>query len=307
MNRLLAAGLEATTHEKWQPGNLSLRCKEISAAAAGEAIRTLPDLDWERLAASAAREMSKGMLSKFQPCLPEEAEDRLLAERLLDRTGTLHFLANVKVNGTRLAARPAGLRLVEALLGPAPLELSTPAASQTDVATPRNPVEWVDTPAALRAACAELRAAEVVGLDVETTLDLATLCLVQLATPSRTYLVDPFAVGDLAPLGDVLGSASPLKVIHNARFERRALAGVGIAIEGEFDTLEASRRLRGRDALGGHGLAMVCELELGLRLDKSAQTSNWARRPLDAEQLRYAALDAEVLVGLRERLVGGEA
>ena len=47
---------------------------------------------------------------------------------------------------------------------------------------------------------------------------------------------------------------------------------------------------------------MVCERELGLILDKSEQTSNWAQRPLSAEQLRYAALDAEVLLVLYERL-----
>ena len=46
---------------------------------------------------------------------------------------------------------------------------------------------------------------------------------------------------------------------------------------------------------------MVCERELGISLDKSSQTSNWSRRPLDADQLRYAALDAEVLLVLYDR------
>jgi ribonuclease D len=92
-----------------------------------------------------------------------------------------------------------------------------------------------------------------------------------------------------------------MKVIHNARFERRVLAAAGIALEGVFDTLEMSRRVRGPDALGGHSLAMVCERELGVVLDKTAQTSNWSRRPLDAEQLLYAALDAEVLLSLYAR------
>jgi ribonuclease D len=85
---------------------------------------------------------------------------------------------------------------------------------------------------------------------------------------------------------------------------------VGIALHGVFDTLEASRRLRGAVALGGHSLAMVCERELGLSLDKSSQTSNWSHRPLRADQLRYAALDAEILLQLYDRFVssmgGGE-
>lgn len=123
----------------------------------------------------------------------------------------------------------------------------------------------------------------------------------QIATPARTYLVDPFAVADFEPLRGVLGAGKPLKVIHNAMFERRVLAAVGIALGGVFDTLDASRRLRGKDALGGHGLSMVCERELGQAIDKTEQTSNWSRRPLAPEQLQYAALDAEVLLALYAR------
>lgn len=149
-----------------------------------------------------------------------------------------------------------------------------------------------------------MRAADIVGLDVETALDFSTFCLLQIATRTRTFLIDPLAVGDLKPIIDVLGGSVPVKVIHNARFERRVLAAIGVALDGVYDTLEASRRARGADALGGHSLAMVCERELGIVLDKTAQSSNWSRRPLDAEQLKYAALDAEVLLALHERFSG---
>ncbi|NPC68934.1 DEAD/DEAH box helicase [Corallococcus exiguus] len=301
VNRLLAAGLEHKSGKKWVAGNLSLRCKDIAFTAAGDAIRSLADLNWERVAAHAAREMARGMLSKFQPCLPEEAEDRLLSERLLDHAGTLRFLASVKVNGSCVTSRPTGMRLADVeATGPLPLELA-PRAVPGVAAAPKNDVQWVDTLAALRAVSEELRAAEVVGLDVETALDFGTLYLLQIATRTRTFLIDPLAIGDLKPIVDVLSGPAPLKIIHNARFERRVLAAIGITLVGVFDTLEASRRARGTDALGGHSLAMVCERELGIVLDKSSQTSNWSRRPLDAGQLNYAALDAEILLALHER------
>jgi ATP-dependent Lhr-like helicase len=311
VNRLLAAGLEATSGKRWAAGNLSIRCKDVPVTAAREAVRMLPELDWERVAATAARDMARGMLSKFQPCLPEEAEDRLLAERLLDLSGTLRFLGSVKVDGVRAATRPSGARLADVeASGPMPIEFAVPAVPGAP-ATPRNKVQWIDTPAALRATAEELRGEDIVGLDVETALDFGTLCLLQIATRRRTYLVDPLGVGDLKPLIDVLNRTRPTKVIHNARFERRVLAAVGIVLDGVFDTLEASRRARGADALGGHSLAMVSERELGISLDKSVQTSNWGRRPLDADQLRYAALDAEVLLRLYDllaaALVGGSA
>src|SRR5437016_6867004 len=122
------------------------------------------------VAADVAREMARGMLSKFQPCLPQDAEDRLLAERLLDLPATLRFLGSVKVNGVRGTSRPSGVRLVDVeATGTMPIELVVRAAPGTP-ATPRNEVQWVDTPAALRGVIEELRETEVVGLDVETSL-----------------------------------------------------------------------------------------------------------------------------------------
>jgi len=268
--------------------------------AARETVSGLGELNWERVAAAAAHDMARGMVSKFQPCLPEDAEDRLLAEKLLDLGGTLRFLGSVEVSGVRAAPRSMGIRLRDTRAAEAFVVELQAVAPRSGAATPQNEIQWVDTPAALRSVSEELQGEEAVGLDVETTLDFGTLCLVQIATRSRTYLIDPFAVGDLAPLGQVLGASRPQKVIHHASFERRVLAAVGIPLQGVLDTLEASRQLRGAEVLGGHSLAMVCERELGLSLDKEMQTSNWSQRPLGLEQLRYAALSAEILLKLQE-------
>ncbi len=164
-------------------------------------------------------------------------------------------------------------------------------------ARPRLPVRWVDTAAGLAEVVAALRGSAV-GLDVETTLTDHALRLVQLANEDFVALIDPLAISDLSPLAAVLGSPEVVKVIHNASFERRVLGAVGLEIVNVFDTLKASRALRGRSVLGGNGLAAVCERELGVALDKAEQTSDWSRRPLTSSQLSYAALDAEVLLRL---------
>ena len=280
-------------------GNLSLRCKDLPVTAAGDAIRALADLDWERVAADAARDMARGMLSKFQPCLPEDAEDRLLAERLLDRPGTLRFLASVKVNGVRVAARPSGTRLADVeATGPMPLEFAPAARSRcARHAAQRGAVDrHASGPPRRQRGAARRRCRRARRRDGARFRNAVP-------APDRHSRTDVprRPVRGRRPrsrLVDVLSGTRPLKVIHNARFERRVLAAVGIALDGVFDTLEASRQARGADALGGHSLAMVCERELGIALDKSSQTSNWSRRPLDADQLRYAALDAEVLLAL---------
>lgn len=53
---------------------------------------------------------------------------------------------------------------------------------------------------------------------------------------------DPLTVGDLKPIVDVLGHATPLEFFHNARFERRILAAMRIVFDGVFEALEATRR-----------------------------------------------------------------
>jgi ATP-dependent Lhr-like helicase len=92
VNRLLAAGLEKLTQARWVAGNLSIRNRSLSLTAARAGVRGLPRVDWHALAEETARELARGTLSKFQPCLPEAAETQLLSERLLDVGGTLRFL-----------------------------------------------------------------------------------------------------------------------------------------------------------------------------------------------------------------------
>ncbi len=87
-------------------------------------------------------------------------------------------------------------------------------------------------------------------------------------------------------------------IIHNASFERSILGPLGCRITAVFDTLRASRLLRGYRIPGGHSLGSVCRRELEIELDKRYQTSDWTRRPLSTAQLNYAAMDAEVLIDL---------
>lgn len=106
-NRLLAVGLEELTGQRWTTGNLSLRGVASGMSEARAALRALITLDWDRLACQSARGLARGRLSKFQPCLPEEEEDRLLADLLLDVEGTRRFLANLATDDQRTGLEPS--------------------------------------------------------------------------------------------------------------------------------------------------------------------------------------------------------
>ena len=74
------------------------------------------------------------------------------------------------------------------------------------------------------------------------------------------------------------------------------------SVRGKTLSLIASRKKHKKNVNGGHKLGEVCERELGIYLDKSLQTSDWTIRPLSADQLDYAAVDAEVLILLHRTL-----
>jgi ribonuclease D len=110
---------------------------------------------------------------------------------------------------------------------------------------------------------------------------------------SGTWLVDPIAVPDLTPVGRAIGNAE--WILHAATQDLACLAEVGLRPRQLFDTELAGRLL----GLPRVGLAAVVEHYLGLSLAKEHSAVDWSTRPLPEPWLRYAALDVEVLVELR--------
>ncbi len=111
-----------------------------------------------------------------------------------------------------------------------------------------------------------------------------------------TALVDPAALPDLSALGAAIADAE--WVLHAATQDLPCLAEVGMRPTRLFDT-ELGSRLAGFSRVG---LAAVVEQLLGLGLAKEHSAVDWSVRPLPAPWLRYAALDVEVLVDLRDKL-----
>lgn len=111
-----------------------------------------------------------------------------------------------------------------------------------------------------------------------------------------TALVDPIAVPDLAPLRAAIADAE--WVLHAASQDLPCLADLGLHPRRLFDT-ELAGRLLGRPRVG---LGPLVEAELGLVLEKGHAAVDWSTRPLPEPWLRYAALDVEVLVDLRNVL-----
>ncbi|GAA0370380.1 ribonuclease D [Microbispora corallina] len=113
---------------------------------------------------------------------------------------------------------------------------------------------------------------------------------------SGTALVDPVACPDLSALDAALDGAEV--VLHAANQDLPCLAELGFRPRRLFDT-ELAGRLLGYERVG---LGTMVEVVLGLRLEKGHSAADWSTRPLPEAWLRYAALDVEVLVELRDVL-----
>lgn len=168
---------------------------------------------------------------------------------------------------------------------------------------------------ALKKACDELKSAEHLGFDVETT-DLdpyrGDLRLMQLSDGKNTKVIDlkPFkARGDLrtsaelAPLRELLASNKQTKIAHNAKFDTKwTRHHLGTEVGGVYDTYLASILIAAGEGDRRHGLADVVQFFLGRTLDKSEQVSNWAADELTHAQIEYAARDAAIMPEVREKL-----
>ncbi|MDT0450113.1 ribonuclease D [Streptomyces hesseae] len=111
-----------------------------------------------------------------------------------------------------------------------------------------------------------------------------------------TALIDPVGCPDLSALGEAIGDAE--WVLHAATQDLPCLREIGMTPSRLFDT-ELAGRLAGFARVG---LGAMVENVLGYALEKGHSAVDWSTRPLPEPWLRYAALDVELLVDLRDAL-----
>ena len=127
------------------------------------------------------------------------------------------------------------------------------------------------------------------------------ICLIQIASPEASYLLDPLTVQDLSALGRILQDSSITKVMHGADYDLRCFyREYDFEVTGLFDTEICARFL----GMLSPNLAAVIKAYLDVDIPKSRklQRSNWALRPLGAEATTYAAADVQHLISLAAKL-----
>ncbi|MGN6536195.1 MAG: ribonuclease D, partial [Mesorhizobium sp.] len=156
----------------------------------------------------------------------------------------------------------------------------------------------------LESVIAAFEKSEFVTVDTEfirETTFWPILCLIQMAAPGVTALVDPLAPDlDLAPFFRLMGNEKVTKVFHAARQDIEIIVHLGNLVPHPvFDTQVAAMVCGFGDSVS---YDQIVQKITGTRLDKSSRFTDWRHRPLSDKQLDYALADVTHLIDVYKHL-----
>lgn len=154
----------------------------------------------------------------------------------------------------------------------------------------------------------EIEKHEIVGFDTETRPSFKRgqvykVALLQLAVPNKVFLIRLHHTG----LPDEITSI----------FENSSIIKAGVAIHDDIKSLQKINKFTPASFVELATLARTCGLQvesvkklagllLGIRISKSAQTSNWEAPTLTEKQIDYAATDAWVCLEIYSKLLASK-
>ena len=187
--------------------------------------------------------------------------------------------------------------------GPSPTTHPVPMARRRPFQPPALPEHVIDRPDRLPACIDHLRASDHVGFDTEFVGEDSyrpDLCLVQIATREHLFLIDPLGCGPLDEFWDLLHDPNRVVVVHAGREEvRMCRFATGRPPTNVADVQVAAALVGMPYPIGYAGLVQEV---LGARAHKGETLTDWRRRPLTPNQMRYAFDDVRYLLPMWERL-----
>ena len=183
-------------------------------------------------------------------------------------------------------------------------EVSEPVTTETESGfVLDSSYRLVDTTASLDQYLHDIADASFVCMDLEADNMhhyKEQLCLIQLHGAGQTALVDPLAVESCQPLLEFLDDPRRQLWMHGADFDMSLMLAAFDWLPSRIYDTQIAAQLVGRRQFG---LASLVKHYLGVTMSKSSQKEDWSRRPLTTRMLEYAAIDASVLVPIKDMLV----
>ncbi len=186
-------------------------------------------------------------------------------------------------------------------------KISKEAINDLPLARWQGPVRVIATAEEARLAAQQCQSEHLLGFDTETRPAFRKgqkfmPSLLQLATSEAVLLFQVQACGLVPPLLEILTDAAIIKAGVAPSFDLHSLQELAPFSPAGFVDLSTMARQR---AIKNHGLRGLAALVCGVRISKSARTSNWANPQLSPQQIQYAATDAwisrEIYLALQVR------
>lgn len=162
----------------------------------------------------------------------------------------------------------------------------------------------INTTQMLQEVCHRFEAEKFITIDTEFIREKTyypILCLIQIASKTEAYCVDPLAEDlDLTPLFDLMQNENVIKVFHAARQDIE----IFYHLTGKIPTPVFDTQIGAMVCGFGESASyqqLVQELT-GVCLDKSMRYTDWSKRPLSPKQVTYALCDVTYLVHVYEKL-----
>ena len=180
---------------------------------------------------------------------------------------------------------------------------------QTPYTIGNRTIEVINTCEQLKEAMNSILLAPFIGFDSEQKPTFKKgqtshgICLVQLATVSKCYLIQIKQIENLKPLINLLENDKIIKIGTGLKGDNEALfKQFNLRLKATIDLENIFKKLSSKNQIGAKKAASII-LNENLQKSKNMSRSNWENKDLSDGQIKYATEDAAVVYDVINKLI----
>ena len=191
--------------------------------------------------------------------------------------------------------------------------LDNPSSIDSDSQTPytigSRKIEIINTSKQLEVSMNSIQVAPFIGFDSEQKPTFKKgeashgISLIQLATKSKSYLIQVKQIKNLKPLIKLLENEKIIKIGTGLKGDNKALFNqFGLRLKSTIDLEDVFKKLSAKNQIGAKKAASII-LNENLQKSKNMSRSNWENKKLSDGQIKYASEDATVVYDVMNKMI----